>query len=83
MTPKNQKASTSDIYESAWAALDAENQVFKAESLRADGWKSVQDFDGNYALYQRLARSSNVERRKFKVSRPAGIRNVTFFRPKL
>lgn len=86
MTQKKAKPSASDLYASAWAALEAENEVVNEDDLRADGWKSLRDFtdDRGRGLYHRMMRNpSKIERKTVRVQRVGGIRRVTFFRPKL
>ena len=81
MTQKKAKPSASDLYDSAWAALEAECEAVNEEALRQEGWKSQRDFGS--ALYQRMLRNPSVERQSFRVMRSVGVRRVTFLRPKL
>lgn len=82
MTQKKAKPSASDLYASAWAALEAESEVVNEDALREDGWRSQRDFNGR-GLYQRMLRNPSIERQTFQVQRAAGVRRVTFLRPKL
>lgn len=85
MIQKKAKPSASDLYASAWAALEAESEVADEAKLREEGWRTTHDFSGTKGrtIYQRMLRSSAIERQTVRVSRPGGIRRVTFFRPKL
>ena len=83
MIQKKAKPSASDLYASAWAALEAESEVVNEDALREEGWRSQRDFVSSRGLYQRMLRNSSIERQAFRVLRPAGVRRVTFLRPKL
>ena len=82
MIQKKVKPSASDLYDSAWAAIEAESEGVNEEALRQDGWKSHRDFASS-GLYQQMLRNPSVERQSFRVVRSVGVRRVTFLRPKL
>ena len=75
-------------YESAWAAARKELGESNADELRKEGWRSISDVSEETGapartLHSRMNDSRKFEKQKHRIRTDLGIREVSFFRPKI
>jgi hypothetical protein len=85
MTQKKAKPSASDLYESAWKALDDELRVKTTEEMRQEGWRTTSDFPSinPLTLKRKLLGNPKVEHQILRVKHGSRTREMNFYRLKL